>query len=78
LYAVSPGGQVIPCFDPVLMMAQGVRWSIIAWVKLCTPLMTPNRLTFSTRRQPSGLSNGPPPGDVPALFISTATSPNAA
>src|SRR5712672_848118 len=44
LYAVYPGGQVMPCFEPVLMIAQGLPWSIIAWVKLCTPLITPQRL----------------------------------
>jgi hypothetical protein len=34
LYAVLPGGQVIPCLEPVLTIAAGVPWSIIAWAKV--------------------------------------------
>ena len=30
----------MPCFEPVLTIAAGVPWSIIAWAKLWTPLMT--------------------------------------
>jgi hypothetical protein len=57
------------------MIAQAVFCASMAGAKVCTPLITPHRLTSSTRRQRSMWSHGPPPGAVPALFISTATSP---
>ena len=39
-------------------------------------VITPQRLVSSSRRHRSGCSQAPPPPPTPALFISTATSPN--
>ena len=77
LYAVSPGGCVMPCFEPVLMTRPGSPLSAMAGTKACTPCSTPKKLTPMTRVQPSGLDRASPPPATPALFISTETGPNS-
>ena len=67
----------MPCFEPVLTIAAAVPWPIMSGAKVWTPLITPQRLTSRMRRQRPGSPNNSPPPPVPALFISTATSPNA-
>ena len=76
LYAVSPGGCVMPCLEPVLITSPGLSPSTMAGTKRCTPCMTPIRFTPSTRRQPSGFESASPPPPVPALFMTTETCPN--
>ncbi len=46
--------------------------SPISW----TPLITPHRLTSSTRFHGSSPEKASPPPPTPALFISTSTAPN--
>src|SRR6266851_474985 len=53
--------MVMPCLEPVLTIAASVPCAIMAGAKAWTPLMTPQRLTSSVRRQMSYFSHGPAP-----------------
>lgn len=44
LYAGLPGGQVIPCFEPVIITSPGSLLFMMDSVKALLPLMTPHKL----------------------------------
>ena len=80
LYAASPGGHVMPCFEPVLTTTHGQPCWIIDGTKARPPLMTPHRFVSRILCQRSACMYGEhwPLVCTAALFISRCTAPNLA
>mmetsp|Transcript_55648 Transcript_55648/g.124339 ORF Transcript_55648/g.124339 Transcript_55648/m.124339 type:complete len:221 (+) Transcript_55648:369-1031(+) len=79
LYAVSPGGIVMPCLEPVFTTTAGSACSIMCGTNARPPRKTPHRLVSRIVRHRSACSYGPHRlfDWIAALFISRCTFPKA-